>query len=406
MEVVQRVGVRLLDAARLLVDKEIYLQTNLKQASIHLEDCELKAREELEKIKNVGGTNEVKKHIENKHKAKVRDARKGHSKALKEMAEHTSILENEHHHRMDLEELREARKLLAQTWEFCLLDSVEVNAFVHALQPRRIFVNASLLGLCKTEDELATVLAHEVSHALCKHTEEGMQLEIWKAAATAVIFSMVDPTGGLLAFLADGVIWADGHYNFATQANSREHEHEADTLGINIMAQACYSPRAGVKIMNRIMRLEHGQTMSEITSPVTEADREMIDHDVTASKFSISNLTRSHPCSAERIENLTAMVPLLEAHYRAPCGKTMQERTAFQAAYHNQQKRHPNVKMGAAGGLEVDATSWAEYITSGFNSAVEYVWAAPETNNNADREFDESVPHMKVHQRVVVELDD
>ena len=219
MEVTQRIGVRLLDAARLLVDKEIYLQTNvgltlgaLQTTEDALKSIQDRANETaeitflpassafivLEYWKESVAANETAAHFQKEfdstHETKLK-AETAHKAAVRQLELHSAILENDHHQRMDLPQLKRARKLLGQTWEFCLLDSSEVNAFVHALQPRRIFVNVPLIVLARSEDELAMVLAHEISHALCGHTEQAQTLTLFKAAAVAFLFSMVDPTG-------------------------------------------------------------------------------------------------------------------------------------------------------------------------------------------------------------------
>ena len=128
---VQTVGVRVLDAARLLIDKEIYLQERVQHAALA-----------YEKAEEAGEVGVQLKALE----ASV--------VATAELNAHTSILENEHHERMDLEQLHKSRLLLSQTWKFCLLDSADLNAFVVATQPRLIYATVPLVLMCQNDDEL------------------------------------------------------------------------------------------------------------------------------------------------------------------------------------------------------------------------------------------------------------
>jgi len=405
MEVTQRVGVRLLDAARLLVDKEIYLQTNVVKTARALKAAK---RGELQHAEHNLKENNLIEDTYTKAKA-------AHDQALSDYSSHTAILENDHFQKMEMPELKKARKLLEQTWEFCLLDSSEVNAFVHALQPRRIFVNVPLIVLTRTEDELAMVLAHEISHALCAHTESAQQLELYKAAAVAFLFSMVDPTGGIAAFLVDGVVWADASFDVLSMTFSREHEHEADTLGINIMSQACFNPENGINIMKRFTKLEHGIGLMDARKDLDETDDAMVETDIENAKgirSSLGTLLRSHPPSAERVDNLQKMAPTLAAHYQRSCGQTEEQKTAFQKAYHPHQRPgslvHPQAK--ATGGMQYsnETQGYFSWVGSGVSSMLGYDTTDGSSNEDlqTDQQFDAAVPHMKVTQRATIEIED
>ena len=54
----------------------------------------------------------------------------------------------------------------------------DVNAFVAQNQPRRIFVGVPLALMSQTDEELAMVMAHEVSHALIGHTDEATYVSL------------------------------------------------------------------------------------------------------------------------------------------------------------------------------------------------------------------------------------
>ena len=116
MEVTQRVGVRLLDAARLLVDKEIYLHSAI-----------IKTERELGRAERALESTDLSPTIEEAHKR----AKSAHNEALAVFNKHTSIMENEHHERMKLPELKRARKLLSQTWEICMERRIHIYIYIH-----------------------------------------------------------------------------------------------------------------------------------------------------------------------------------------------------------------------------------------------------------------------------------
>jgi Zn-dependent protease with chaperone function len=325
-------------------------------------------------------------------------------RAVAELNLHTSILENEHHERMDLPALQRARLLLSQTWQFCVLDSSQLNAFVVAVQPRRIFITVPIALMCQNDDELAMILGHEISHALCGHTEQSLYLEVAKAALVTFLFSMVDPTGGVMAFLVDGAVLAGTTWDVLGMQFSQAHEHEADTLGINIMAQACYDPRKGSAVMARFVRMEHGQDFKGVIAPINKGIIDVIDHEASFS-WNISNLLKTHPPSPLRYKNLETLAPLLSRHYLHICGSTTAQHAAFQTAYHEvgwNSSEQTGLNNGSKGitsnGSAEESASWLEWLFGG------WVQSAAEAPPNPEAEFEAHVPHMKVVNRVVADV--
>jgi len=61
-------------------------------------------------------------------------------------------------------------------WHYIVTTAPDVNAFVTDLCPHRIFVHEGLLKECTpTDDELALILGHEISHLIYGHSEEDSQ---------------------------------------------------------------------------------------------------------------------------------------------------------------------------------------------------------------------------------------
>src|SRR5262245_1235587 len=121
-----------------------------------------------------------------------------------------------------------------------------------------------------TDDELAQVLAHEISHALANHTAERMSV----ALATNV--------GVALA----GVLSEDSQKTMSQAAlaaalaiqlpNSRAAESEADEIGIELAAKAGYNPNAAISLWQKMGKVEGGgppQFLSTHPSPANRQER-------------------------------------------------------------------------------------------------------------------------------------
>ncbi|MGA0287455.1 MAG: M48 family metallopeptidase [Phycisphaerales bacterium] len=133
-------------------------------------------------------------------------------------------------------------------WAFTVVDEPTVNAW--ALPGGKCGVNLGLLEFVENDDELAVVIGHEIAHALASHGAERLSR---------------DAVAGILAELALGEI--DPGLRFAIEQAygvgvslpfSRDHEREADRLGLFLAAEAGYDPRAAVSLWRR-MAADGGQ---------------------------------------------------------------------------------------------------------------------------------------------------
>ncbi|MBS1213721.1 MAG: family metallopeptidase [Proteobacteria bacterium] len=135
-------------------------------------------------------------------------------------------------------------------WEVQVLRSNQINAWCMA--GGKMAVYSGLLRAIKpSDDELAQVMAHEISHALLSHQAEKMSR------------AMMQQTGLQLGVLAGAVAGynmqgvaglADSAATVALQLpNSREAETEADKVGMRLAAQAGYDPRAAVSLWEKML---------------------------------------------------------------------------------------------------------------------------------------------------------
>lgn len=133
-------------------------------------------------------------------------------------------------------------------WEFVLFDDDAPNAF--ALPGGKVGVNRGILAITQDEAGLATVIGHEVAHALARHGAERMSHAMLVQLGQAGLSSALGSDAGVsrdLVLQAYGV----GAQLGLMLPYSRTHELEADELGLLLMARAGYDPRAAIGFWQR-----------------------------------------------------------------------------------------------------------------------------------------------------------
>jgi predicted Zn-dependent protease len=135
-------------------------------------------------------------------------------------------------------------------YTFHVVDTPEINAF--ALPGGPIYVNMGLIELCDSEDQLASVLAHEMSHVAARHATEMLttqnlsQLAI--IAAVSVIPIPIPPIAWEGAKLG---------YVLTLLRYSRGKEAEADHLGLQLMNAAGYDPSEMAIVFRKLDEQHH-----------------------------------------------------------------------------------------------------------------------------------------------------
>lgn len=130
-------------------------------------------------------------------------------------------------------------------WEVNLLGSRELNAF--CMPGGKIaFYYGILQQLQLSDDEVATVMGHEVAHALREHARE----RVGKTTATKLGAGLIS---SLLGLGQVGNSLLDMGSQLLTLKFSREDESEADVVGMDLAARAGYDPRAGVSLWRKML---------------------------------------------------------------------------------------------------------------------------------------------------------
>ena len=144
-------------------------------------------------------------------------------------------------------------------WEINVIKSDEVNAW--CMPSGKIVVYTGLIDKLKlTDDELAAVMGHEISHALREHARERMsQSARTSLGASAIGVAAAVLTGSQAAGdLAEAATGVGGQYMFLLP-NSRDNEQEADRIGVELAARAGYDPRAAVTLWQKMGTLTGGK---------------------------------------------------------------------------------------------------------------------------------------------------
>ncbi|MBP1678555.1 MAG: Zn-dependent protease with chaperone function [Bacteroidetes bacterium] len=156
-----------------------------------------------------------------------------------------------------------ADALKGYQWEFNVVESEEVNAW--CMPGGKVVVYTGILPVTKDETGLAVVMGHEIAHAIAEHGRERMSqqmlAELGAAALDVALAKNSDETRALW-MSAYGV----GAQYGALLPFSREHESEADHLGLVFMAMAGYDPNAAVSFWERMAAASGGGKPPEFMS--------------------------------------------------------------------------------------------------------------------------------------------
>lgn len=167
------------------------------------------------------------------------------------------------------------------SWEFNLVQSNEINAW--CMPGGKVAVYSGIMPVAQTDAGLATVMGHEIAHAIARHTEERFsQANVAQAVGGVVGAATGSETinqlygiGGQLALLKYG----------------RNQESEADRLGLIFMAMAGYDPNAAVSFWKRMASSKQGNG----------APPEFLS---------------THPSDATRIANIQNRIPEALKYYK------------------------------------------------------------------------------------------
>ena len=140
--------------------------------------------------------------------------------------------------------LVQAAGLQNQPWEYTVFQGEEANAFV--LPGGKVGFYEGIFKRMENDDQLATVLGHEIGHVAARHSAERYSQQVaagvgMQAAQVALQSGDVSGAGQIAASLGAGVQFG------ILLPYSRTHELEADRLGIEYMHKSGFDPRQSLR---------------------------------------------------------------------------------------------------------------------------------------------------------------
>lgn len=162
-------------------------------------------------------------------------------------------------------------------WSVALIDEPDnVNAWCMAGGKMAIY-SGFVMQLDPTDDELAQVMGHEISHAIANHSAERMSMAIAQGLGVLAVGAATEDEStirgaNMLATLALAL------------PNNRASESEADRMGVELAARAGYDPAASVSLWRKMEALQG---------------------------WGLPEFLRTHPSPGNRAQTLAALVPAL-----------------------------------------------------------------------------------------------
>jgi len=168
------------------------------------------------------------------------------------------------------------------SWEVTLFEEDSANAF--ALPGGKIGVHTGLLRVATNQDQLATVLGHEVAHVVARHSNERVSTQYAAQTGLQLAGAITSGSPQLMALLGVGAQVG------VLLPFSRTQESEADMLGLDLMARAGFDPRQSVSLWENMARAG-GAGQPEFLS--------------------------THPSHGTRIQELSARIPQVLPAYES-----------------------------------------------------------------------------------------
>ena len=173
------------------------------------------------------------------------------------------------------------------SWEFNLVQDKSANAF--CMPGGKIVVYEGLLPYTRNEASLAIVLGHEIAHAVARHSAEQMSKELRNSYGVQILGKVLNASGVDTGVSQLAQIVAQKGLQFRSLKYSRDHETEADRMGLIFAAMAGYDPQQAIPFWKR---MSQGSSSNQ------------------------SDIFSDHPSDAKRIAALQKEMPTALKYYK------------------------------------------------------------------------------------------
>ena len=145
-------------------------------------------------------------------------------------------------------------------WTFVVNKSPQSKAFVTGVCPRKVFISDGMLeGLQLTDEELAMVIGHELSHVILGHTDEPIPDSLLRMQI--VFMSLVSPIRIASIVFDLGL----SQVRFWEEARQRRlHETEADELGLILVSLSCYDIKTASLLFHKFAELSPADKQTQL----------------------------------------------------------------------------------------------------------------------------------------------
>ncbi len=160
-----------------------------------------------------------------------------------------------------LTESNQTKRVEGFVWDFNVVDEDIVNAW--CMPGGKVVVYTGILPVTQDEKSLAVVMGHEIAHAIARHGNERMSQGLALQLGGAVLSTAMQEKPAITKNIFLGAYGIGS--NLGMLSYSRNHETEADKMGLVFMAMAGYDPTAAIGFWER-MSAGGGQAPPQILS--------------------------------------------------------------------------------------------------------------------------------------------
>jgi predicted Zn-dependent protease len=148
-------------------------------------------------------------------------------------------------------------------WSFTVLDSPEFNAFV--LPNGKVGFFRGLFEFAQSDDEIGSVLGHEIGHILARHPAERISQDLAVKAGVGLAMAAVAGEAGEWTDEIGAALGLGAAFGLILPY-SRRHELEADKVGVDLMRRAQMDPHAALRFWERMSKRDGGPRPPEVIS--------------------------------------------------------------------------------------------------------------------------------------------